>query len=152
VAAVCSHLLDFAIGGLLLVVALVLAGVPVSAGVWAIAPLALLTTLASVAAGSFLSAVNVRYRDVRYALPFLVQLWLFATPIAYSADLVPSEVRWALALNPMTGIIEGFRSALLGTQIPDLATLAASVALVLVGSALGLAYFRSAERTFADVI
>jgi lipopolysaccharide transport system permease protein len=94
----------------------------------------------------------VQYRDVRYAVPFFIQVWLFATPVIYSAADVPERWRPILAVNPMTGVIEAFRWSLLGVGEPPLAALGGSVVLVLLLLSSGLLYFRRMERTFADVI
>jgi lipopolysaccharide transport system permease protein len=112
----------------------------------------LLAAASAFAVGLWLSAANVRYRDVRHTIPFLVQFWLFATPVAYPASLVPEAWRPLYGLNPMTGVVEGFRWALLGRADPPHAMLAVSglsVLLILIG---GLYYFRRMERTFADVV
>jgi lipopolysaccharide transport system permease protein len=153
IAAVGSFVVDFLIGMVMLAVLMVVMGtLPTLAALW-IVPLTGLAILASLAFGIWLSAINVRYRDVRYAVPFLVQVWLFASPIAYSAAVVPDELRVIYNLNPMAGVIEGFRWALLGPSAPPpigaivLSTAVAGV--VLVGA---LTYFRRVERTFADVI
>jgi homopolymeric O-antigen transport system permease protein len=110
---------------------------------------------AAVGAGLWLSALNVQYRDVRYVLPFLVQLWLLATPIAYPSSLLGEPWRTLYGLNPMAGVVEGFRWALLGRG-DDLrgpvSLLAASAASALVLLASGVFYFRRMERTFADVV
>lgn len=105
----------------------------------------------SVGTGLWLGALNVAYRDVGNAVPFLVQVWMYATPVVYPLSLVPERWRWLARLNPMTGVTEGFRSALFGRawDLPSLA-LAAGLSSVLVFS--GLFYFRSAERTFADTV
>ncbi|HUE89980.1 MAG TPA: ABC transporter permease [Vicinamibacterales bacterium] len=100
----------------------------------------------------FLAALNVVYRDVRYVLPFLTQIWLFATPVAYPASLLPEQWRWIYALNPMVSVIEGFRWALLGTTVLDAPMLAASVSASAFAVVLGVWYFRRLETTFADVI
>jgi len=101
--------------------------------------------------GTWLAAINVRYRDVKYAVPFLVQIWMFASPVIYTSALIPDGWRWLYALNPMTGVLEGFRWALLGGQRPDeLILVSAAASLVVLVSAL--VYFRHAEQTFADVI
>jgi lipopolysaccharide transport system permease protein len=100
----------------------------------------------------FLSALNVVYRDVRYVLPFLTQLWLFATPVAYPTSLLPEQWRWIYALNPMVSVVEGFRWALLGTTVLDARMLVASVSASALAVALGVWYFRRLETTFADVI
>jgi lipopolysaccharide transport system permease protein len=153
IAAVASYLLDFAIAALLLVFVIMYSGVGITPNaLWAV-PLTLLITLASLAVGVCLAAINVRYRDVRYAVPFLVQLWLFASPVAYSLDLVPKEWLGLFELNPMTGAIEGFRWALLGQGAPaPLMAIAVSIGVTALVLMLGLAYFRRMELAFADVI
>jgi lipopolysaccharide transport system permease protein len=92
------------------------------------------------------------YRDVRYALPFLVQVWLFASPVAYPSSLVPQQWQAVYGLNPMVGVIEGFRWALLGTGQPPGPMMAASAGAVILLLGGGLVYFRRVERTFADVV
>lgn len=102
--------------------------------------------------GLWLSALNVRYRDVPYAVPFLVQVWFYATPVLYGVSSMPERLQWALSLNPMTGVIDGFRWAVLGTGVPQYHVYAIST---LVGLAIllgGLVYFKHVERRFADVI
>jgi lipopolysaccharide transport system permease protein len=111
-----------------------------------------LVVLTALAVSVWLSALDVQYRDVRYAVPFLMQVWLFATPVIYSASDVPAVWRPLLAVNPMTGVIEGFRWALIGSGEAPLAALAGSLLIVLTLLATGLLYFRRMERTFADVI
>ncbi len=111
----------------------------------------LLAVLTALGAGLWLAALNVRYRDIRYTLPLLTQLWLFATPVAYSMSLVPPEWQFWYALNPMVGVVESFRWALLGGRVfPSTVWVSAGAAvLALIG---GLFYFRRTERTFADII
>jgi lipopolysaccharide transport system permease protein len=111
----------------------------------------LLALAAALAVGLWLSALNVRYRDVRYTIPFLAQFWLFVTPVAYSSTLVPKEWQALYALNPMVGVIDGFRWALLGRTPPGPMVLVSIIAtaLFLIG---GLLYFRRAEKNFADII
>jgi lipopolysaccharide transport system permease protein len=99
-----------------------------------------------------LSALNVRYRDVRYVIPFMTQLWLFATPVAYSTNLLNGAWRWLAALNPMTGVVQGFRWAIIGTNIDILPLIAVSSASAAVLLVIGLGYFVKVERTFADVV
>lgn len=111
--------------------------------------LALLTALA---VGVWLAALNVRYRDIRYTIPFITQFLLFATPVAYPLSAVPEPWRSVLALNPLAAVVEGFRWALLGTTPVLPATLGISVAALIVLFVSGLYYFRRAEREFADVI
>lgn len=151
-AAVLAGLVDFGIQLLVLLVLLAMYGVPLTPAVVTLPLLVLLAVGAALAAGLWLSALNVRYRDVRYTLPFLVQAGLFATPVAYPSSLLPEPWRTLYGLNPMAGVVEGFRWALLGTPAPPVAMLALSggtVAVLLVG---GLIYFRAMERTFADVV
>jgi lipopolysaccharide transport system permease protein len=114
--------------------------------------LVVLTIATALGVGLWLSALNVQYRDIRYTLNFIVQFWLFASPVAYSSTLVPARWRPLYGLNPMAGVIEGFRWALLGKAQAPGAMLWVSVivvALVLVG---GLYYYRRMEKTFADVV
>jgi lipopolysaccharide transport system permease protein len=121
----------------------------------AIAMLPLFLALAFVTAlgvGLFLSAINVRYRDVPYAIPFVVQLWMWLSPVAYAVTALPENYQWIFALNPMTGVINGFRWALLGTPAPSPGQLAVSVAAAFVFFVGGLAYFRRSEPRFADTI
>ena len=110
--------------------------------------LALVTALG---VGLWLAAINVHYRDVRYVLPFLVQLWLFASPVVYSSSLLPERFQVIYGLNPMAGVIEGFRWALLGTDPPG-SLIAVSVIIVILILVSGAFYFRRLEKTFADVV
>ncbi len=112
----------------------------------------LLATLTALGMGLWLSAFNALYRDVRYATPFLIQLWLFASPVAYPASLVPERWQWLYWLNPMTGVIEGFRWSLTGQGQPPHALFALSIAIVILILLLGLAYFHKMEGTIADVV
>ena len=150
-AAVLAGLVDFAIAFAVLVVLLLVHGPVLS---WQLLLLPVLVVLLAVLAtgvGLAMAALNVKYRDIRYALPFLVQLWMFATPIIYPASIVPEKWRWLLALNPLAGIIEGFRSALFARPIDWLA-LAVSV-LVTIAVFFYAAYaFRRMESQFADLI
>jgi ABC-type polysaccharide/polyol phosphate export systems, permease component len=146
-----SFVLDFAISlGALAVVMLYYGVAPTLAILW-LPALTVMALVAALGVGTFLSAVNVKYRDVKYVVPFLVQLWLFGSPVVYTSSLIPSEWRAIYALNPMTGVVEGFRWALIGGPRPDeliLVSAAASGAVLLAA----LVYFRRVERTFADVI
>jgi lipopolysaccharide transport system permease protein len=112
----------------------------------------LLAVLSALAVGIWLSALNVQYRDVRYVIPYLVQLWLFATPVVYPSSLVPEQWRPLLGLNPMAGVVDGFRWALLGQAAPSPLLLAGSTAVTLVVLIGGLYYFRHLEQSFADTI
>jgi lipopolysaccharide transport system permease protein len=115
-------------------------------------PLVLLATITALGVGLWLSALNVQYRDVRYIVPFITQFWMFATPIAYPSSLVPEKWRTIYGLNPMVGVVEGFRWALLGTDTapgPMIAVSAIAACVLLVSGAF---YFRSMEKTFADLV
>jgi len=150
-AAVMAPLIDFAIAFVILILLMAWYHiVPGAAIVWL--PLLMLLAVATAAAVSvWLSALSVRYRDVRYVVPFGVQIWLFATPVAYPASLVPARWRAAYGLNPMAGVIEGFRWALVGGPSPGLMTLVSAAAVVVLFVA-GSVYFRKCEGTFADII
>ena len=111
--------------------------------------LALLTSLAM---GLWLSALNVKYRDVGHIIPFLAQVWMYASPVAYSTTMVPQKWRLLYSLNPMVGVIEGFRWALLGTPRPDFVVITVSAVVMLVFLVSGLLYFKKMEQTFADII
>jgi lipopolysaccharide transport system permease protein len=151
-AAIAVAVLDFGIAFTVLVAMMVWYGVGLRPEV-AFLPLFLgLTILTAMAAGLWLSALNARYRDVRYAVPFLTQIWLFLSPIAYPASLVPEKFRWLYGLNPLAGPVEGFRWALLGSPAPEPAMMAVSASVVVALLAGGLVYFRKTERTIADVI
>jgi lipopolysaccharide transport system permease protein len=116
-------------------------------------PLFLLLALATaLSVGLWLSALNVKYRDVRYTIPFLTQFWMYATPVAYSSTLIPQPWRAWFGLNPMAGVVEGFRWALFGKSGGPGALLWVSVAAVLLLLTGGLFYFRRTESTFADIV
>ena len=152
ISAVLGGLMDFAIAFVILLGMMVWYGIVPS---WAIVTLPgflLLAIMTALAVGLWLSALNVQYRDVRYTINFLVQFWMFATPIAYSSSLVPERWRPFYGLNPMAGVVEGFRWALLGKANPNGALLAVSVAVVVLLLIGGLYYFRRMEQEFADVV
>ena len=150
-ATVLAGAVDFAIGFVLLLVVMAGYGVVPGARVLMIVPLLLLGFTTAFGAGLWLAALNVQYRDVRYVLPFLTQLWMFVTPIVYSSSIVPERWRPLYALNPMVGVVDGFRWALLGTPGPS-GAIAASVIAAFALAAGGALYFRRMERAFADVI
>lgn len=151
-AAVLSGLVDFALAFAVLVGMLAFYGIAPGARALWIAPLLLLALATSLGAGLWLSALNVRYRDVGYVVPFLVQLWLFATPIAYPSSLLEEPWRTVYGINPMVGVVEGFRWALLGTGSAPGGALAVSSLAAAALLAGGAFYFRRLERTFADVV
>lgn len=151
-AGVLGGLIDFAVAFVVLVGMLVYYGRVPSLAVLTL-PLFLLFAIATaLAVGLWLSVINVRYRDVRYVMGFVTQFWLFATPVAYPVSLVPEAWRWVLGLNPMAGVVEGFRWALLGTAAPSAGVMAVSAVVVaglLVG---GVVVFHRASRTLADLV
>lgn len=125
--------------------------VPTAQAFW-LPLLVLLTVTTSLGVGLWLSALNVQFRDIRYVVPFLTQFWMFATPIAYPSSLLPEPWRAVYGLNPMVGVVEGFRWALLGTDTAPGPIIAASVIASLTLLVGGAFYFRRMERTFADVL
>jgi lipopolysaccharide transport system permease protein len=114
--------------------------------------LVLLLIILSLGVGLILAALNVQYRDIKYIIPFAVQFLLFATPVIYSISILPEQYRWLAALNPLTGIIEGFRTVLVPTRPIDWPLLGISTVLTIIIFLAGTMYFRSTERFFADVI
>jgi lipopolysaccharide transport system permease protein len=111
-----------------------------------------LTFLSAVGVGLWLSALNVQYRDIRYAIPFLIQVWMFVSPVIYPVSLVQGKYQWLLALNPMGGVIHAYRAALLGHQPIDWGLLGLSALIILALFLGGLYYFRRMEKVFADVV
>jgi lipopolysaccharide transport system permease protein len=152
IAAVLGGMVDFAIAFVILVVMMLFYGIVPT---WAIVTLPgfiLLAIMTALGVGLWLSALNVQYRDVRYTIGFLIQVWLFATPVAYSSSIVPERWRPLYGLNPMAGVVEGFRWALLGKSEPPGALLGVSVVVVILILVGGLYYFRRMEQEFADVV
>jgi lipopolysaccharide transport system permease protein len=148
--AVVSGLVDFAIGFVVLLVVSAIYGIkPALSSLW-LPVLLLLAVLTALAVGLWMSALNALYRDVRYVVPFLVQFWMFASPVAYPSSLIPQRWRWLYGLNPMAGVIDGFRWAVTGRgQAPGLLLTASAsmVALVLLG---GILFFNRMETAVAD--
>jgi len=149
---VLAGIVDFAIAFVVLLCLMLYYGItPTAAVVWL--PLFVMLALATaLSVGLWFSALNVKYRDVRYTIPFLTQLWMFATPVAYSSTLIPQPWRAWFGLNPMAGVVEGFRWALLGKSGGPGGLLWVSVAAVLLLLTGGLFYFRRTESTFADIV
>jgi lipopolysaccharide transport system permease protein len=151
-AAVTSPLIDFSFAFLLLLVMMGWYAIVPTWKIIALPGFLLLALLTALAVGLWLSALNVRYRDVRHTIPFLVQVWMYASPVVYSLSLVPDQWRAIYGLNPMVGVIEGFRWALLGQENPDLSVMMVSGGMVIILLLGGLIFFGRMERTFADVI
>ena len=150
-ASVGSGLLDFAIAFGLLVALMFYYGVALSINILMLPVLVILTSLLAIGVGMWMSALNVKYRDIRYALPFLIQLGMFATPIIYPASLVPEKWRWLLFINPLAGQIEAYRSAFFGTEFNWLA-LGISGVITFAILFYAAITFKRMEKSFADII
>ena len=150
-AAVAAALVDFLIASVILFLMMPWYGVAFRPSLLMFPVLTLVTTLAALGTGMWMSALNVKYRDVRYALPFALQIWMFATPIIYPISLLPERWRWLLRLNPLSGAIAGYRAAIFGRPFPwaDLAFATAVAIAFLIYSAYA---FRRMEMEFADII
>jgi homopolymeric O-antigen transport system permease protein len=147
-----SGLVDFGISFLMLLVIMAYYGIRPGITILLLPAFLLLAVLTALGVGLWLAALNAIYRDVRYVLPFLVQFWLFASPIAYPTSLVPAKWRWLYGLNPLAGVIEGFRWSLTGHGDPPGRLILISSAMVLVVLLSGIAYFQKMETTIADVV
>jgi len=152
VSAVLAGLIDFAIASLLLVVLMIYYGTPFTTRLvlWPLLTLPLL--LLALGSGCIVACLNVRYRDVKYALPFLIQMAMFATPIIYPLALVPASYRWVVAMNPLTGLIEAFRASALATRPVDISLLGVSIAETVLIVVFSVFYFRKTERVLADIV
>lgn len=149
--AVGAGLLDFAIASLLLIPLLLYYQITPTWRLLLLPVFAGLATFLALGVGMWLAAMNVKYRDVRYAIPFLIQLWLFASPVIYPASIVPPEWKWLLSINPMTGIIEGFRAAVIGKPF-DAGAILSSVLIGLLILVFSFLVFKRVEDSFADVV
>lgn len=152
VSSVMAGLVDFAAAFIVLIVMMFYFNIRPTLAIMVLPILLLFTVITALSIGIWLSAINVKYRDVTYTIPFLTQFWLFLTPIAYSSSIVPEQWRLAYGVNPMAGVVDGFRWALLGSESPPSSLLWISLIVVLVLFVSGLYYFRRVERSFADEI
>jgi len=150
-AAMMAGLVDFVLSFLLLVVLMIYYRVPVTSQVIFLPALVLLTALFGLGVGTWMSALNVKYRDVRFALPFIIQLWLFVSSVILPSSAISGKLRWVLLLNPMSGIIEGYRAALFGTPF-DWPALGIATVLTIATLFYSVYSFGKAERSFADII
>lgn len=149
---VLAALVDFAISLVLLFISMAIYRIPLTWNVLWVIPLTLLSVLAALAVGLWLSALNVQYRDVQQMVPFLIQIWMYATPIVYPITTIPEGTfRYIYSLNPMVGVVQGFRWSLFGGSPPDVTLLISSLAVLLL-LVSGLFFFRRMEKTFADVV
>ena len=151
-ATVVSPLVDFTLSMSLLFGLLIYAGIPLTWKVVTLPVFILLAMLTALGLCLFTSALHAKYRDVGHAIPFVIQIWMYLTPVVYPASLVPEQWRWLYGLNPMAGVIEGFRWALLGRTAPDPVVMVESVVVLFAVIMAGLVYFRQMERQFADIV
>ena len=151
ISSILSPLVDFAIAFVILILMMAYYGFVPTIAIFLLPAFIVLAIMTSLAVGLWLSALNVKYRDFQYTIPFLIQLWLFASPVVYPSSLLPAQFRLLYGLNPMAGVIEGFRWALLGTNPPE-AMILVSVGVVILFLVGGLFYFKRMEQYFADVV
>lgn len=152
VAAVVSGLVDLAFASLVLAAMMIFYHIHLSLSILLVVPLLLLALVTALGVGLWFAALNVRYRDIRYVVPFILQAWLYLTPVAYPSGLIHQPWRTVFAVNPTAGVVEGVRWAVLGTDTAPGPLIAVSTAAALVILAGGLHYFRQVEGTFADVV
>ncbi len=152
IAAAVASIVDFAIAFVILLGMMIWFGIAPTWGMLALPLFLLLTLVTALSVGLWLSALNVRYRDVGYIIPFLTQFWMYASPVVYPVSLVPEKWRLLYSLNPMAGVIEGFRWALLGKGTPDFGVIAVSGGVVMALLLGGIVYFGRTEQTFADIV
>lgn len=152
IAAVGASLVDFLISFVILLAMMLYYGVVPSVGILMLPVLVVLVTLFALSVGMWLSALNVKYRDVRHATPFLLQMWMFLSPVIYPPTFVPERWRWLLVLNPMTGIIDGFRAAIFRQKSFNWGAMAAVAIITLVLLFYSAYSFKRMERTFADIV
>ncbi len=151
IASVGACLVDFAISFIILVILILYYNVVPTLSIFMVLPLILATIFTALGVGMLISALNVAYRDFRYILPFLIQIWMFLTPVIYSTGIIPENWRWLILLNPMAGIIDAYRSAVLGKPF-EWGSLGISMGIAVVIFLCGLIYFRKTEKYFADII
>ena len=151
-AAMLAGLVDFALSFGVLLAMMLWYGIAPNASIVFLPVLVFQMMATALSVSLWLSAINVRYRDVGQAMPFLIQIWMFASPVAYPTNLVPENWRLLYSFNPMAGVIEGFRWALLGKQAPELLPIAVSALVVAALLLSGLFFFKRMEKTFADVV
>lgn len=149
---VISPLLDFCIAFVILLIMMAFYGIAPNAKMLLVPPLMVVAALLALSIGLWLGPINVRFRDIKHTLPFMIQIWMYASPIVYPLSMVPENWRWAYSLNPMVGVIEGFRWAVFDKGEPNFMALAISGVMIVLLMFGGLVFFRRQERTFADVI
>jgi len=153
---VLAGLIDFGVSISVLALLMLVYHVQLTFAILLLPAFLLLAMATALGFGLWLSALNVRYRDIKQLMPFVVQIWMYVTPVVYGATLIPEKYRWLLALNPMTIVVEGFRWTLLGTSssFEQVSWGIVVISLIVVGATLisGIVYFRNTERTFADIV
>lgn len=152
IAPVLAGLLDFLLASLVMIGLMAYYAFAPTTAVFTLPFFLLLAMMTTFGVSFLLAAANVVYRDVGYLIPFLMRLWFFLTPIAYATSVVPPSAQWVYALNPMVGVVEGFRYALLGAAAPSVSVLMVSTAMASALLVVGTVYFRRMERSFADVV
>ena len=153
ISAVTAGLVDFAISFVVLLGLMLFFQVPLAPSVWLLPFFLVLALLSSLGAGSYLGALNVKYRDVAQVIPFLLQAWMYASPVAYSATIIPEGIwQFLYGLNPMASAVQGFRWAMLGSGKPSIEMLTASIISCVLLVLVGVYYFRRTEKTFADLV
>lgn len=152
IAASVAPLVDFLFSFLMLVLLMIWYGVVPTWGLLILPGLVMLSLVTALAVGLWLTTLSVKYRDVGHIIPFLVQIWMYGSPVAYSLNMVPEKWRLLYGLNPIVGVIEGFRWAILGTVRPDFMVMTVSSVVMLLLLVGGLVYFKNMEQTFADII
>ena len=151
-ASVLAGVVDFFLAFIVLIGMMFFYHIAPNANIWVLPLLLLLAVTTALGVGLWLAALNVLYRDINYIVPFLTQIWLFITPIAYPASMIPDKWRLVYSINPMTGVVEGFRWALLGTVAAPWSLIGISAVVSLVVLITGLFFFRHTEKLFADLV
>jgi lipopolysaccharide transport system permease protein len=149
---VVSPMLDFCIAFVVLLALMAFYGIAPSWKMLIVPPLMVVAALLALSIGLWLGPINVRFRDIKHTLPFIIQIWMYASPIVYPLSMVPPDWQWLYSLNPMVGVIEGFRWAVFDQGQPNFTALGMSAIIIVFLLAGGLVFFRRMERTFADVI
>lgn len=152
IAPVIAALVDFSLAFLVLIGMMIFYGIPLTTAIWTLPLFLILAVITAMGVGIWLAGLNVSYRDIGYIIPFLLQVWFFLSPVVYSSNIVPEAIRPFYGLNPMAGVVQGFRWAILGVGEPEMISLLASIGVSFLLLISGVFYFRRMERTFADVV
>jgi len=152
IAPVIAALVDFFLAFVVLIGMMIFYGIPLTTAIWTLPLFLILAVITAMGVGIWLAGLNVSYRDIGYIIPFLLQVWFFLSPVVYSSNIVPEAIRPFYGLNPMAGVVQGFRWAILGVGEPEMISLLASIGVSFLLLISGVFYFRRMERTFADVV